>query len=80
MRETVTAIIATQLKRSTDEILGDTSIKEDLVADSSNVLAFIMMIENRFRVHLQEEAARKPLTVDIIVDKLMHGISQTRAQ
>lgn len=80
VRETVTAIIATQLKRSTGEILGDTSIKEELGADSLIVLAFTMTIENRFKVHLPEEAARNPLTVNIIVDKLMHSINQTRAQ
>lgn len=80
VRETVTAIIATQLDVSPDEILGDTSIKEDRGADSLNVMTFTMTIENRFKVHLQEEAARKPLTVNIIVDKVLGRITETRAQ
>jgi len=71
VRETVTSIIATQLNISPSEILGDTSIKEDLGADSLNIMTFTMTIENRFRVHLQEEAAREPFTVNLIVGKLM---------
>lgn len=80
VRETVIAIIATQLDISADEILADTSIKEDLGADSLNVISFTMTIENRYRVHLQEEAAREPYTVNIIVHKLMDRIGRISAQ
>lgn len=80
VRETVIAIIATQLDISPGEILGDTSIKEDLGADSLNVVTFTMTIENRYRVHLQEEAAREPYTVNSIVHKLMEHSDQIRAQ
>jgi acyl carrier protein len=80
VRETVSAIIATQLNMSPGEILGDASIKQDLGAESLNVLTFTMTIENHFRVHLQEEAAREPYTVNLIVDKLMEQISRTGPQ
>lgn len=80
VRETVTAIIATQLNRSPGEILGDTSLKADLGADSLNVLAFTMTIENQFRVRLQKEAAREPYTVNLIVDKLMEQTSRSGPQ
>ena len=79
VRETVTSIIATQLDISPDEILGDTSIKEELGADSLNVMTFTITIENHFRIHLQEEAVREPYTVDLIVHKLMERNNRTRA-
>ena len=80
LRETVTAIIATELGISRDELLGDTSIKKDLGADSLTVVTFTMTIENRYRVHLQEEAAHEPYTVNLIVNKLMERSDQIRAQ
>jgi acyl carrier protein len=80
VRESVVAFIAAQLDIPTGEICGDASIKKDLGADSLDVVSFTMAIENRYRVHLQEEAAREPYTVDIIVDKLVEHSDQSRAQ
>jgi acyl carrier protein len=80
VRQTVTAIIATELGISPDELLGDTSIKKDLGADSLTVVSFTMTIENRYRVLLQEEAAHEPYTVNSIVHKLMERSDQIRAQ
>jgi acyl carrier protein len=75
VRDTVTAIIASELKISSDEVLGDASITDDLGADSLKTMGITMTIENRFRVHLQEVAARKPYTVNTIVEKLMAELS-----
>ena len=80
VRESVVAVIAAQLDVPPDEILGDTSIKEDLGADSLDVVSFTMAIENRYRVLLQEEAAHEPYTVNIIVDKLLEHSDQVRTQ
>lgn len=80
VRDSVVAIIAAQLNIPPDEILGDASIKEDLGADSLDIVSFTMAIENRYRVHLQEEAARETYTVNSIVHKLMDPCDQIRAR
>jgi acyl carrier protein len=80
VRESVVAAIAAQLNIPPDRILGDTSIKEDLGADSLDIISFTMKIENRYRVHLQEEAACDPYTVNSIVHTLMERSDQTRPQ
>jgi len=80
VRDSVVAVIAAQLDIPPDEIRRDASIKEDLGADSLDVVSFTMAIENRYRVHLQQEAAREPYTVNSIVHKLMERSDQIRAQ
>jgi acyl carrier protein len=80
VRESVVAIIAAQLNIPPDEILGDTSIKEDLGADSLVVISFTTTIENHYRVHLQEEAVREPYTVNSIVRKLMERSDRISAR
>jgi acyl carrier protein len=78
VRESVVAVIAAELEIPPDKIRGDASIKEDLGADSLDVISLTMTIENRYRVLLQKEAAREPYTVNSIVHKLMERSDQSR--
>jgi acyl carrier protein len=75
VRDTVAAIIACELKISSDEVLDVASITDDLGADSLKAVGITIAIANCFRVHLQEVAARKPYTVNTIVDKLLAELS-----
>jgi acyl carrier protein len=79
VRESVVAVIAAELDIPPDRIRGDASISEDLGADFLDVISLTMTIENRYRVLLQEEAAREPYTVNSIVHTLMERSDQSGA-
>ena len=70
VREKVTTTLEAEFDLSPGQLADDTLIKKDLSADSYELAAPIMTIENFFRTLLQEELARDDLSIGLIVDRL----------
>ncbi|MBQ2287232.1 MAG: acyl carrier protein [Lachnospiraceae bacterium] len=70
MLEKLTAIIADTLSVEEDIIKEETSLKEDLDADSLDFVELVMNIEENFGVSIDEEDTAKIKTVQDILDYL----------
>jgi len=71
-------IIAKELDVSPKSIKEDTSIQEDLGADSLDVINIVLAVENRFNIEIDEETLLQFDTVDNIVDALAQVIEPER--
>ena len=65
--EQVKEIIANQMGVSADEINAGTSLKDDLQADSLDVVELVMAAEEKFGVEIDEEAVISMVTVGDVV-------------
>ena len=70
MLEKLTAIIADTLSVDEDIIKAETSLKEDLDADSLDFVELVMNIEEGFGVAIAEEETEKIKTVQDILNYL----------
>lgn len=70
MLEKLTAIIADTLSVEEDIIKEETSLKENLDADSLDFVELVMNIEENFGVSIDEEDTAKIKTVQDILDYL----------
>ena len=70
MFERLTTIIADTLSVDEENIKAETSLKEDLDADSLDFVELVMNIEEGFGVTIAEEEAAKMKTVQDILDYL----------
>ncbi len=67
MFEQIKAIIAEQLSAEPDKITPETSIIDDLGADSLDVVELVMALEEKFGLEIPDEDAEKINTVSDIV-------------
>lgn len=67
MFEQIKAIIAEQLSAEPDKITPETSIIDDLGADSLDVVELVMALEEKFGIEIPDEDAEKITTVGDIV-------------
>lgn len=65
--EKVKQIIAGKMSISEDEITVDTKLKEDLQADSLDMVELVMAAEDEFGVEIDEDAVREFVTVGDVV-------------
>lgn len=65
--EKVKQIIAGKMSISEDEITVDTKLKEDLQADSLDMVELVMAAEEEFGVEIEEDAVREFVTVGDVV-------------
>ena len=65
--EQVKEIIANQMGVAADEINAGTSLKDDLQADSLDVVELVMAAEEKFGVEIDEEAVLSMVTVGDVV-------------
>ena len=65
--EKVKEILSKQLEVSVDEIQLANSLKEDLGADSLDVVEIVMALEDEFSIEIADEETAKIKTVDDIV-------------
>ena len=70
MFEKLTTFIADTLSVDEENIKAETSLKEDLDADSLDFVELVMNIEEGFGVTIAEEEAAKMKTVQDILDYL----------
>jgi acyl carrier protein len=65
--ETVSAMIAKQLKVDKAKITNNSRLVEDLGADSANVMVLIMDVEDKFNVMVEDDAINTLKTVGDVV-------------
>ncbi len=70
MLERVVAVLADKLSKDEAEIKPESNIKEDLGADSLDMVEVIMGLEDEFNIEISEEDAAKISTVGEIVKYL----------
>ncbi len=70
MLERVVAVLADKLSKDEAEIKPESNIKEDLGADSLDMVEVIMGLEDEFNIEISEEDAAKICTVAEIVKYL----------
>ncbi len=70
MLERVVAVLADKLSKDEAEIKPESNIKEDLGADSLDMVEVIMGLEDEFNIEISEEDAAKISTVAEIVKYL----------
>jgi len=68
MFEKIRAIVASQMNVDEDRITMETSLVEDLKADSLDVVELIMDLEQEFDLEIPDEDLPKVTTVKEIVD------------
>lgn len=73
--ETVTKMIANQLKVEPGKVTREARLVEDLGADSANVMVLIMDLEDQFNLQVEDSAITTLKTVGDVVDYI-----QARAQ
>ena len=70
LKKTIIKIIAKELDVPQGSIKDDTSIQEDLGADSLDFINIVMAIENNFNIEIVEDMLMEFNTVTNIVDAL----------
>ncbi|MBQ8159508.1 MAG: acyl carrier protein [Clostridia bacterium] len=68
MFETVRAMIAEQLKVDESKITRESSLINDLGADSANIMVMIMALEDNFGIIVEDDQIMKMKTVGDVVD------------
>ncbi len=66
--ETVTKLIAGQLKVDPEKVTRDARLVEDLGADSANVMVLIKDLEDQFNMQVEDSAITSLNTVGDVVD------------
>ena len=66
--ESVTDMIAEQLKADPAEIKPESRLIEDLKADSANIMVMIMDMEDRFGITVEDDQIMKLKTVGDVAD------------
>ncbi|XIF20280.1 MAG: acyl carrier protein [Acetilactobacillus jinshanensis] len=64
----VAAVIAKQFDISQDKITGKLNFKQDLDADSIDLIEVVMSLENKFNAKIPDSEAQKLQTVDDVVN------------
>jgi len=70
LKKTIIKIIAKELDVPQRSIKDDTSIQEDLGADSLDAINIVMAIENKFNIEIDEDMLMEFNTVKDIVNRL----------
>jgi acyl carrier protein len=66
--DTVSELIANQLKVDKEKVTRDARLVEDLGADSANVMVLIMDLEDQFNLQVEDSAITTLKTVGDVVD------------
>lgn len=65
--ETVSQMIANQLKVDASKVVADARLVEDLGADSANVMVLIMDLEDQYNMQVEDSAITSLKTVGDVV-------------
>ena len=74
MLEKMSEMIAEQLNCDAAEINADTSFKDDLGADSLDIVELIMALEEAFDMEIPDADAEKVVTVGDVVDYIKENV------
>jgi acyl carrier protein len=78
LTDKIIKIIAKELDVSTGSIKQDTSIQEDLGADSLDVINIVMAVENKFNIEIDEDTLHQFNTVANIAGALTMVMNQEK--
>ncbi len=67
----VKKIVVEQLGVKEDEVTRETSFVDDLGADSLDTVELVMALEDEFEITIQDEEAKKMVTVKDVVDYIV---------
>ena len=70
MLEKMKEIIAEQLNVDAEAVLAESSVKEDLGADSLDLFELVMALEDEYSVEIPSEDLEKLTTVSAVMDYL----------
>jgi acyl carrier protein len=70
VKERVIEVIADQLEVSQDRLTRETSIGDDLGADSLDLVELLMEFEEEFGINVRDNAAKKIKTVGQAIDEI----------
>ena len=70
MLEKMKEIIAEQLNVDAEDVLAESSFKEDLGADSLDLFELVMALEDEYSVEIPSEDLEKLTTVSAVMDYL----------
>jgi acyl carrier protein len=70
IEEKVRKIIVEQLDRSEEDILPESSFKDDLGADSLELLDLVMKMEEEFDIQISDEDAEEILCVQDAIERI----------
>ena len=71
----VTHVVAEQLSVEAGDIRPESSFKDDLGADSLDLVELIMAMEEEFDIKIDDEAAQKLKTVQLAVDFINNSLA-----
>lgn len=74
VEERVKVLVAEQLGLESEEVTSESSIVEDLGADSLDIVELVMALEEEFEMDIPDEDAEKILTVKDAVDYVRKSI------
>ena len=74
--ETVSKLIADQLKVSADKVVPEARLVEDLGADSANIMVLIMDLEDVYQLQVEDSAITELKTVGDIVTYIEKATSK----
>jgi acyl carrier protein len=74
--ETVSKLIADQLKVSADKVVPEARLVEDLGADSANIMVLIMDLEDEYQLQVEDSAITELKTVGDIVTYIEKATSK----
>jgi acyl carrier protein len=78
--ELIRGHLAEELEIDPSQIQDDTRFKEDLEADSLDLVALVQELEDRYGVRIPDEDAAKLLTVGQSADYVASRLEQSEAQ
>ncbi len=74
VEERVKVLVAEQLGLESEEVASDSSIIEDLGADSLDIVELVMALEEEFEMDIPDEDAEKILTVKDAIEYVRKNI------
>jgi acyl carrier protein len=76
LEQEVFELVARQLGLEKDKVSLDSSLKEDLGADSLDLVEMAMMLEDKYRIQISDDDTKKILYVKDMIEYLKNNIPQ----
>ncbi len=77
VQDRVLKVIDKQLNKDTSKLKMDSKIREDLGADSLDIVELVMAFEEEFKIEIKDTEAEKISTIQDAVDYIEKTLSKT---
>lgn len=75
---TITEIITERYGIEKKKVTPDLQLKDQLGVDSLDIIEFVMLLEDRFKVIISDQSVKSIATVQDLVDCVMDNINQSQ--